>query len=65
MTTALTELADTQARLVELRRQLLAERDGAPTPAIAEALRLADIYLFMALTYTGHDDQLFPEEGPS
>ena len=56
-------MAKTQTALVELRSELLAIKTTAPTPAVAEALRLADIYLFMALSYTGHDDQLFPEEG--
>ena len=44
------------ASLLRLRRQ-------ATTPGVAHALRLADIYLFMALGYTGHNDELFPEEG--
>ncbi len=50
------------ARLVGVRRALRAEREQAVSPAVAHALRLADVYLFMALGYLGHLDELFPEE---
>lgn len=57
------ELETARDDLLKLRADLLAQRRSAPTPGIAHALRLADIYLFMALGYTGHNDELFPEEG--
>lgn len=49
-------------RLVELRSALLAERANAISPAVAGALGLADTYLFLALGYVGHTDELFPGE---
>lgn len=57
------ELEQTRQELLALRRELHRQRDAAPTPAIAHALRLADSYFFLALGYCGHNDQLFPEEG--
>ena len=56
-------LEPTRQDLVALRVELHRQRDQAPTPGIAHALRLADAYLFMALGYCGHNDELFPEEG--
>ncbi|MGF1597122.1 MAG: hypothetical protein ACFCVK_09335 [Acidimicrobiales bacterium] len=53
----------TRHDLLALRAGLLDLRRRAPTPGVAHALRLADTYLFMALGYTGHRDELFPEEG--
>jgi hypothetical protein len=57
------ELEQTRQDLLALRGELHRQRDAAPTPAIAHALRLADAYFFLALGYCGHNDQLFPEEG--
>lgn len=57
------ELAGTRDELLALRSELHRQRDAAPTPAIAHALRLADAYLFLALGYCGHNEQLFPEQG--
>ena len=57
------EMETARADLLRLRTDLIAQRRSAPTPGIAHALRLADVYLFMALGYTGHNDELFPEEG--
>ncbi len=49
-------------RLLALRAQLLAEQVDASSPAVARALEMADAYLFLALGYTGHTDELFPGE---
>lgn len=57
------ELEPTRQQLLALRAELHRQRDVAPTPGIAHALRLADAYLFMALGYCGHNGELFPEEG--
>jgi hypothetical protein len=57
------ELDNTRQELLRLRAELTRQRDAAPTPGIAHALRLADTYLFLALGYTGHAERLFPEEG--
>ncbi len=57
------ELETARQDLLELRAELTRQRERASTPAIAHALRLADAYLFMAIGYTGHTDQLFPEQG--
>ena len=57
------ELDQTRRDLVSLREELHRQRDAAATPGIAHALRLADAYLFLALGYCGHNDQLFPEQG--
>ena len=59
----ISELEETRLALLALRRELGLQREAAPTPGIAHALRLADTYLFMALGYCGHSDELFPEEG--
>ena len=57
------DLEQTKQELLSLRAELHRQRDAAPTPAVAHALRLADSYLFVALGYCGHNDELFPEEG--
>jgi hypothetical protein len=54
------EIEMTRQRLAQLREQLLAEASAAPTPAVARALEMADIYLFLALGYLGHVDELMP-----
>lgn len=51
-------------RLLELRAELRRERASAPTPAVDHALRLAEVYLQIALGYCGHTSDLFPEEIP-
>ncbi len=56
-------LQQTREDLLALRAELLRQRRSAPTPGVAHALRLADAYLFLALGYCGHNDELFPEEG--
>jgi len=55
-------MAEPLTRLLTLRRSLLAEQDAAPSPAVARALEMADTYLFLAISYLGYSDQLFPEE---
>ena len=62
MTAFPAELAQTRQELLILRAELHRQRDAAPTPAVAHALRLADRYLFLALGYCGHNEQLFPEQ---
>jgi hypothetical protein len=49
-------------RLVALRRQLREERAVAVSPAVARALELAEIELFLGLTSLGYSDELFPHE---
>ena len=51
-----------RTRLVALRERLVAEQAGAVSPAVARALETADAYLFLALGYLGHTDELFPGE---
>jgi len=62
MTAFPAELGPTRTDLLALRAELHRQRDAAPTPGIAHALRLADAYLFLALGYCGHNEQLFPEQ---
>lgn len=62
-TASIEEMEATRQQLLALRADLIELRRTAQTPGLAHALRLADIYLFMALGYTGHSDELFPEEG--
>jgi hypothetical protein len=50
------------AVLLEVRQALRAARAGAPSPGVARALQMADYYLFLAMTYLGYTDKLFPEE---
>jgi hypothetical protein len=60
-----TEAADQHARLLALRTAVADERRTAVSPAVARALELADMQLFLALTYLGHTAELFPDEvGP-
>lgn len=54
--------AEPLAHLLALRRSLLAERHAAPSPGVSRALEMADMYLFLAISYLGHTDQLYPEE---
>ena len=49
-------------RLLALREQLTAEREGAMSPGVARALEMADYYLFLGLGYFGYADRLFPEQ---
>ncbi|HTK64746.1 MAG TPA: hypothetical protein VL595_20330 [Pseudonocardia sp.] len=51
-------------RLLALRGQLLLERQRAVSPAVARALEMTEDYLFLALGYLGHVDELFPGECP-
>lgn len=56
---------DQRERLVALREGLLSEQAAAVSPAVGRALEMADAYLFLALGYLGHTDELFPgESGP-
>lgn len=55
------EVDEQRSRLVELRGKLDDERRLAVTPAVERALELADIQIFLALTYLGHSAELFPE----
>jgi hypothetical protein len=50
------------ARLLDLRRTLLREREESASPAVGRALQMADYYLFLGLTYFGYSDKLFPEQ---
>ncbi|MCW2722465.1 MAG: hypothetical protein QOG20_5897 [Pseudonocardiales bacterium] len=56
------EVEAQRERIVALRDRLLAEQDGAASPAVARALEMADAYVFLALGYLGHTDELFPGE---
>ena len=49
-------------RLAALRAGLLSEQSEAVSPAVGRALEMADAYLFLALGYLGHTDELFPGE---
>ncbi len=49
-------------RLLELRAELIQEREAAASPAVARALQMADYYLFLGLGYLGYTDRLFPEQ---
>jgi hypothetical protein len=49
-------------RLVQLRQRLREERTNAVSPAIERALEMADMHLFVGLSYLGYTEQLFPEE---
>ncbi|WP_163551694.1 hypothetical protein [Candidatus Frankia alpina] len=51
-----------RARLLALHALLAREREGALSPAIERALETAQMYLFLALGYVGHTDELFPDE---
>jgi hypothetical protein len=53
---------DQPQRLLNLRDQLLEEQAAAASPAVARALQIADYHLFLALTYFGYADKLFPEQ---
>lgn len=55
-------MAEPLTRLLALRQSLLAEKESAPSPAVARALEIADEYLFLAISYLGYTDELFPEE---
>lgn len=48
--------------LLETRRQLLVCLSKSPSPAVERALETADVYVFLALTYLGFTDELYPEE---
>lgn len=48
-------------RLLHLRSQLERERRDAISPGVGRALETADYYLFLALTYHGYTDELFPD----
>jgi hypothetical protein len=50
-------------RLGGLREQLRREMRDAATPAVARALETADYYLLIGLSYLGHTEYLFPEQG--
>ncbi|WP_261568162.1 hypothetical protein [Frankia gtarii] len=51
-----------RARLLALHAHLAQEREAALSPAIERALETAQMYLFLALGYVGHTDELFPDE---
>ena len=48
--------------LVRIREALSRARSEAPSPGVGRALQMADYYLFLAMTYLGYIDKLFPEE---
>jgi hypothetical protein len=47
-------------RLRALRAELVLERERAVSPAVARALEMSDISLFLALGYLGYTEELFP-----
>lgn len=49
-------------RLTALRGQLREERAVAVSPAVARALELAEIELFLGLTCLGYSNELFPHD---
>jgi hypothetical protein len=49
-------------RLAAVLADVRAERIGASTPAVEAALQQAELHLFLALTYLGYTETLFPEE---
>jgi hypothetical protein len=49
-------------QLLDIRRSLARVRSSALSPAVARALEMADIELFLAMGYLGYRDQLFPEQ---
>jgi hypothetical protein len=49
-------------RLLDIRKRVLAEKEKAVTPAVWSALRLADIYLFLALSHLGYMEEFFPSQ---
>jgi hypothetical protein len=51
-----------RARLLAVHDDLARERAAALSPAIERALQTAQMYLFLALGYVGHTDELFPDE---
>lgn len=61
-TQAINGQAEPLDRLLALRRGLLAEECSATSPAVSRALEMADVYLFLAISYHGYTDNLFPEE---
>lgn len=61
MTTSVGDTAQLE-RLLALRSQLQGERAAASSPAVDRSLEMADYYLFLALTYFGYTDRLFPEQ---
>jgi hypothetical protein len=54
-----------RGKLLELHSALAALRGEALTPAIDRALELAELHLFLALTYVGHTGELFPGQHPA
>jgi hypothetical protein len=65
--TTTTDIADAGVRaqldrLLAIRERLRAERQGAASPAVDRSLEMADYYLFLALTYFGYTERLFPEQ---
>lgn len=62
MTSIDSGLDEQLGRLLALREQLRAEQQAAASPAVGRSLAMADYYLFLALTYFGYTDRLFPEQ---
>lgn len=56
------EVEAQRVRIADARSRLLAEQAGAVSPAVARALEMADAYVFLALGYLGHTDELYPGE---
>lgn len=61
-TSIISGMAEPLTRLLTLRKALHTEQESAPSPAVARALEIADDYLFLAISYLGYTDQLYPEE---
>jgi hypothetical protein len=49
-------------RLLDVREALRSEQQAATSPGVARALETADYYLFIAVSYLGYVDHLFPEQ---
>lgn len=48
--------------LLALHRQLRVATAAATTPAVEQALRQADLYLFLALSHFGYSQDLLPDD---
>lgn len=53
-------VAAQRARIIALRASVVEVHGEAISPAVARALETAGDYLFLALGYLGHTDELFP-----
>lgn len=61
-TTLPSQVQSTLDRLLSIRQSLLEEGSNAPSPAVARSIEMADVYLFLAISYLGYTDKMYPEE---